>query len=77
MSSPACARDPSYTGHPRRRADHRRNPRDFPDLADHSPGTLPPPVSRSALFFRASTIPVSGGRRVKGKENPGGLLHCQ
>jgi hypothetical protein len=56
MNSPACARGPADSDHPRRRPAHRRDRRDLPYILDHLAGAISPPVSPSALSSIAVTI---------------------
>jgi hypothetical protein len=55
-SSPACARGPADSDHPRRRPAHRRDPQDLPYTLDHLTGAVSPPVSPSALSSAAGTV---------------------
>lgn len=62
----------SCSGHLRRNVDHRRDPRDVLNLADHSLGMLPPSVRRSTIFLFMGTIPMNEGLHVRYLESPEG-----
>jgi hypothetical protein len=71
-SPPACARDPTDSGHHRRRAVPRRDRKDFSELTPPFAGPPSPPVSRAVLF--TSTVTVSKGGGTSGrKEKSGGF----
>jgi hypothetical protein len=76
-SSPACARGPADSDHPRRRVvprcDRKNLPKPTPPLA----GPLSPPVSRAALFLSAVTVYIRGGTSGEKKKRPGGFVRCQ
>jgi hypothetical protein len=71
MSSPACARGPADSDHPRQRPTHRRDPQDLPYTLDHLTGAVSPPVSPSALSSAAGTVKLGEGPRVKFSGNLG------
>jgi hypothetical protein len=75
--TPACARGPSDSGHPRRRAVHRCDRQSLPEPTPPLAGPLSPPVSRAALFFPAGTVYIRGRTSGKKKERSGGFLNCQ
>ena len=56
MRVPACARGPSDSGHPRRRAVRRCDRQNLPELTLPLAGPLSPLVSRAALFFPAGSL---------------------
>jgi hypothetical protein len=55
-SSPACARGPADSDHPRRWPAHRRDPQDLPYTLDHLTRAVSPPVRPSALLSAAGTV---------------------
>jgi hypothetical protein len=55
-SSPARARGPVDSDHPRRRPAHRRDPQDLLYTLSHLTGAVSPPVSPSALSSAAGTV---------------------
>jgi hypothetical protein len=73
MSSPACARGPTDSGHHRRRAVPRRDRKNFPELTPPFAGPLSPPVSRAALFTSAGTVQKGGGTLGKKEKKSGGF----
>jgi hypothetical protein len=60
-SSPACARGPAYSDHPRRRSTHQLDHQDLPYTLGHFTGAIPPPVSPSALSSVAATVSLGEG----------------
>jgi hypothetical protein len=54
--TPAYARGPSDSGHPRRRAVHRCDRQSLPEPTLPLAGPPSPPVSRTTLFFLAGTV---------------------
>jgi hypothetical protein len=66
MSSPACARGPTDSGHHRRQAAPHRDRKNFPEPTPPFVGPPSPPVSRAALFPSAGTIQKEGG--ISGKK---------
>jgi hypothetical protein len=76
-SSPACARGPVDSGHPRHRAvprcDRQNLLKPTPPLA----GPLSPLVSRAALFLSAVTVYMRGGTSGEKKKRRGGFVRCQ
>jgi hypothetical protein len=54
----ACARGPADSEHLRRWPAHRCDPRDLPYVLDHLTEASSPPVSPSASFFSATTVPL-------------------
>jgi hypothetical protein len=75
--TPACARGPSDSGHPRRRAVPRCDRQNLPEPTLPFAGPISPPVSRATLFFLACTVYI--GERTAGerKRRSGGFLNCQ
>jgi hypothetical protein len=65
MCSPACARGPTNSGHPRRRPTHRRDRRDLPNVVDHFTGATSPPVSLAAVISAPVTVPRIRGPWVR------------
>jgi hypothetical protein len=59
-SSPACARGPTDSDHPRRWLAHRRDPQDLPYTLGHLTGAVSPPVSPSALSSAEGTVWFGG-----------------
>jgi hypothetical protein len=55
-SSPARARGPVDSDHPRQRPAHRRDHQDLPYTLDHLTGAVSPPVSSSALSSAVGTV---------------------
>jgi hypothetical protein len=72
-SSPACARGPADSNHPRLRPAHRRDPQDLPYTLDHFTGAVSPLVSPSAPFFLRGHCSVREGPRVRFPETLGGF----
>jgi hypothetical protein len=54
--TPACARGPSDSGHPRRRAVHRCDRQSLPEPTLSLAGPPSSLVSRATLFFLAGTV---------------------
>jgi hypothetical protein len=77
MRTPACARGPSDSGHPRRRAAPRCDRQSLPEPTLPFAGPISPPVSRATLFFHACTVCIGGRTSRKKKERSGGFLNCQ
>jgi hypothetical protein len=75
--TPACARGPSDSGHPRRRAVHRCDRQNLREPTPPLAGPLTPPVSRAALFFPAGTVYIGGRTAGERKRKSGGFLNCQ
>jgi hypothetical protein len=77
MSTPACARGPGDSGHPRRQAVPRRDRQSLPEPTPPFTGPPSPPVSRATLFFPTVTVSV-GGRTVGERDRrSGGFVKCQ
>jgi hypothetical protein len=74
MSSPACARGPADSDHPRRRPAYRCDPQDLPYTLDHLTGAVSPPVSPSAPFFLCGNCSIREGPWVQFLETLGGFL---
>jgi hypothetical protein len=74
MSSPACARGPADSDHPRRRPSHRRDPQNLPYIFDHLTGAVSPPVSPSAPFFLRDHCSIREGLPIRFQETLGGFL---
>jgi hypothetical protein len=75
--TPACARGPSDSGHPRRRTAPRCDRQSLPEPTLPFAGPISPPVSRATLFFPAGTVYIGGRTSGKKKERSGGFLNCQ
>jgi hypothetical protein len=60
MSSPACARGPTYSDHRSQWSVPRRDRQRLPDLTRPLTGATSPPVSPSALFFRRGHSSIRG-----------------
>jgi hypothetical protein len=75
--TPGCARGPSDSGHPRRRAVHRCDRQNLPEPTPPLAGPLSSPISRAALFFPAGTVYIRGRTSGKKKGRSGGFLNCQ
>jgi hypothetical protein len=73
MSSPACARGPTYSGHHRWRSVPRRDRQRPPDLARPLTGATSSPVSPSALFLRRSHCSIRGRTVGSISQNPNGF----
>jgi hypothetical protein len=76
-SSPACARGPTDSGHPRRRVVPRCDRQDLPEPTSPLAGPPSPPVSRATLFTPVGTIYIRGGTSGEKKKRPGGFVRCQ
>jgi hypothetical protein len=75
--TPACARGPGDSGHPRRQAAPRCDRQSLPEPTLTFAGPISPPVSRATLFLPAGTV-YSGGRTAgERKRKSGGFLNCQ
>jgi hypothetical protein len=75
--TPACARGPSDSGHPRRRAVHLCDRQSLPEPTPPLAGPISPPVSRVTLFFPAGTVYIGGRTAGERKRKSGGFLNCQ
>jgi hypothetical protein len=75
--TPACARGPSESGHPRHRAAPRCDRQSLPEPTLPFAGPISPPVSRATLFFPAVTVYIGGGTAGERKKRSGGFLNCQ
>jgi hypothetical protein len=75
--TPACARGPGDSGHPRRQAAPRCDRQSLPEPTLPFVGPISPPVSRATLFLPAGTVYIGEGLRVRGREGQGGFLNCQ
>jgi hypothetical protein len=75
--TPACARGPSDSGHPRRRAAPRCDCQSLPELTLPFAGLISPSVSRATLFFPAGTVYIGGRTTGERKRRSGGFLNCQ
>jgi hypothetical protein len=76
-STPACARGPGDSGHPRRQAVPRRDRQSLPELTPPFAGPPSPPVSRATLFFPAVTVSVRGRTAGEREKRSGGFVKCQ
>jgi hypothetical protein len=76
-STPACARGPGDSGHPRRRAVPRRDRPSLPEPTPLFAGPPSPPVSRATLFFPAVTVSVGGRTAGERERRSGGFVKCQ
>jgi hypothetical protein len=76
-STPACARGPGDSGHPRRQAVPRRDRQSLPEPKTPFAGPPSPPVSRATLFFPAVTVSVGGRTAGERKRSSGGFVKCQ
>ena len=63
--TPACARGPSDSGHPRRQAVPRRDRQSLPEPTPPFAGPPSPPISRAALYLFAGTVQKGGGTSGK------------
>jgi hypothetical protein len=75
--TPACARGPSVSGHPRRRAAHHCDRQSLLEPTLPFAGPISPPVSRATLFFPAGTVYIGGRTAGERKRRSGGFLNCQ
>jgi hypothetical protein len=75
--TPACARGPSDSGHPRCRAAPRCDRQSLPELTLPFAGPISPPVSRATLFFPAGTVYIGGRTAGERKRRSGGFLNYQ
>ena len=75
--TPACARGPSDSGHPRRQAIPRHDRQSLPEPTPPFAGPPSPPVSRAALFFPAVTVSVGGRTAGERERRSGGFVKCQ
>jgi hypothetical protein len=77
MRTPACARGPGDSGHPRRQAVPRRDRQSLPEPTPPFAGPPSPPVSRATLFFPAVTVCVGGRTAGERERRSGGFVRCQ
>jgi hypothetical protein len=75
--TPACARGPSDSGHPRRRAAPRCDRQSLPEPTLPFAEPISPSVSRATLFFPAGTVYFGGRTAGERKRRSGGFLNCQ
>jgi hypothetical protein len=75
--TPACARGPSDSGHPRRRVAPRCDRQSLLEPTLPFAGPISPPVSRAALFFPTGTVYIRGRTAGERERKPGGFLNCQ
>jgi hypothetical protein len=75
--TPACARGPSDSGHPRRQAATSCDRQSLPEPTLPFAGPISPPISRAALFFPAGTVYIGGRTAGERKRSSGGFLNCQ
>ena len=75
--TPACARGPGDSGHPRRQAVPRRDRQSLPEPTPPFAGPPSPPVSRATLFFPAVTVCISGRTAGERERRSGGFVKCQ
>jgi hypothetical protein len=75
--TPACARGPSDSGHPRRRAAPRCDRQSLPEPTLPFAGPISPPVSSATLFFPAGTVYVGGRTAGERERRSGSFLKCQ
>jgi hypothetical protein len=66
--TPACARGPSDSGRPRRRAVHRCDRQSLPEPTPPLAGPISPPVSRTTLSFLRALFKPREGPRGRRKE---------
>jgi hypothetical protein len=71
MSSPACARGPTDSGHHRQQAVPQHDRKDFPELTPPFAEPPSPPVSRAALFTSAVTVSKGGGTSGRKEKKSG------
>jgi hypothetical protein len=69
--TPACARGPGDSGHPRRQAAPRCDRQSLPEPTLPIAGPISPPVSRATLFFPAVLFTLGEGLRVRGRKGQG------
>jgi hypothetical protein len=75
--TPACARGPGDSGHPRRQAAPRCDRQNLPEPTLPFTGPISPLVSRATLFFPAGTVYIGGRTAGERKKRSGGFLNCQ
>jgi hypothetical protein len=75
--TPACARGPGDSGHPRCQAVPRRDRQSLPEPTPPSAGPPSPPVSRATLFFLAVTVCIRGRTAGERERRSGGFVKCQ
>jgi hypothetical protein len=75
--TPACARGPGDSGHPRRQAIPRRDRQSLPEPTPPFAGPPSPPVSRATLFFPAVTVCIRGRTAGERERRSGGFMKCQ
>jgi hypothetical protein len=75
--TPACARGPGDSGHPRCQAAPRCDRQNLPEPTLPFAGPSSPPVSRATLFFPAGTVYIGGRTAGERKKRSGGFLNCQ
>ena len=76
-TTPACARGPGDSGHPRRQAVPRRDRQSLPEPTPPFAGPPSPPVSRATLFFPAVTVCIRGRTAGERERRSGGSVKCQ
>jgi hypothetical protein len=76
-STPACARGPGDSGHPRRQVVPRRDRQSLPEPTPPFTGPPSPPVSRATLFFPAVTVCIGGRTAGERERRSGGFVKCQ
>jgi hypothetical protein len=75
--TPACARGPGDSGHPRRQAVPRRDRQSLPEPTPPFAGPPSPPVSRATLFFPAVTVCIRERTAGERERRSGGFVECQ
>jgi hypothetical protein len=75
--TPACARGPGDSGHPRRQAAPRRDRQSLPEQTPPFAGPPSPPISRATLFFSAVIVCIRGRTAGERERRSGGFVKCQ
>jgi hypothetical protein len=75
--TPACARGPGDSGHPRRQSAPRCDRQSLPEPTLPFAGPISSSVSRATLFFPAGTVYIGGRTAGERKRRSGGFLNCQ
>jgi hypothetical protein len=75
--TPACARGPGDSGHPRRQAVPRCDRQSLPEPTPPFAGPPSPPVSRATLFFPAVTVCIRGRTADERERRSGGFVKIQ
>jgi hypothetical protein len=75
--TPACARGPGDSGHPRHQVVPRRDRQSLPEPTPPFAGPPSPPVSRTTFFFPVVTVYIGGRTAGERERRSGGFVKCQ